>query len=73
MTENEFLRLGIGTVVSNRWQADIYFVIYNTDEMGTAYRGKKYLVYGAKQMDCGKNFVRIDIDNCQFWKIEGKI
>ena len=73
MTENEFLQLEIGIVVSNRWQADTYFNIYDTDQMGTAYRGKKYIVYGARQMDCDKNFVRIDIGNCQFWRILGGI
>ena len=60
MTENEFLRLGIGTVVSNRWQADIYFVIYNTDEMGTAYRGKNIWIWcqtnGLRQKFCKNRY-----------------
>lgn len=73
MTEKEFLQLRIGTVVSDRWQPGAYFVIYDDDQLGTAYRGKKYTVYGARQMDCDKNFVRIDIGNCQFWRIEGKM
>ena len=30
-------------------------------------------VYGAKQIDCDINFVRINIGNCQFWNIEGKV
>ncbi len=72
MTEYEFLQLEIGTVVSNRFDPDTYFIVYDTDEMGTAYRGKKHLVYGIRQMDCDKNFARIDIGNCQFWKVEGK-
>ena len=41
--------------------------------MGTAYKGRKYIVYGAKQIDCETNYARIDIDNCKFWKIEGRI
>lgn len=73
MTEYEFLQLEIDAVVSKRWQKDAYFIIYDTDQMSTAYRGKKYLVYGARQLDCGKNFARIDIGNCQFWNIEGKL
>lgn len=72
MTENEFLRLELGTVVSNRFDEEAFFVIYDTDQMGTAYRGKRYRVYGAKQIDGNMNFARIDIDNCQFWRIEGK-
>lgn len=72
MTESEFMRLKIGTVISNRFQKGLYFVIYDTDQIGTAYRGEKYRIYGAKQMDCDTCFVRISIGNCQFWKIEGK-
>lgn len=71
MTENEFLQLKIGTVVSNKWRKNTYFMIYDTDQMGTAYRGKKYIVYGARQMDHDKNLARIDIGNCQFWRVEG--
>ena len=44
MTENEFLQLKIGTVVSNKWKKNTHFMIYDTDQMGTAYRGKKYIV-----------------------------
>ncbi|MCM1101833.1 MAG: hypothetical protein NC079_09140 [Clostridium sp.] len=73
MMENEFLRLESGTVVSERFNENTFFVIYDTDELGTAYKGKRYRVYGAKQMDCDTNFARIDINNCQFWKIEGKV
>lgn len=73
MTENEFLRLEIGTVISDRFKANIYFVIDDIDQMGTAYKGRKYIVYGAKQIDCETNYARIDIDNCKFWKIEGRI
>lgn len=46
-------------------------MIYDTDQMGTAYRGKKYIVYGARQTDHDKNLARIDIGNCQFWRVEG--
>lgn len=73
MTENEFVRLEIGTVVSDRFHENILFVIYDTDQMGTAYKGKKYRVYGARQIDCDMNFIRISIGNCQYWKVEGKI
>lgn len=73
MAENDFLHLKPGTVISNRFHKNIYFVIYGTDEMGTAYRGNKYRVYGAKQIDCDANFIRIDLNNYQFWEIEGKI
>ena len=72
MTENEFLQLKIGTVASNKWKKNTYFMIYDTDQMGTAYRGEKYIVYGARQMDHDKNLARIDIGNCQFWRVEGK-
>ena len=72
MTQNEFLQLEIGTVVSARFETDTYFIIYDADQMGTAYKGKKYRVYGARQIDYDKKFARIDINNCQFWKIEGK-
>lgn len=65
MTENEFFQLEIGK--------DIYFVIYDTDQMGMAFKGKKHRVYGAKQIDCNTNFVRISINNYQFWNVEGKI
>ena len=71
MTENEFLQLKIGTVVSNKWKKNTHFMIYDTDQMGTAYRGKKYIVYGARQMDHDKNLARIDIGSCQFWRVEG--
>ena len=73
MTENEFLRLEIGTVISNRFKENRYFVIDDIDQMGTAYKGRKYIVYGAKQIDCETNYARIDIDNYKFWKIEGRI
>ena len=73
MTENEFLRLEINTVLSYRFNEGTFFMIYDTDEMGTAYKGKRYRVYGAKQIDCETNFARIDINNCHFWKIEGKL
>lgn len=73
MTESEFLQLKIDTVISNRFQKGIYFVIYDADQMGTAYRGERYRIYGARQMDCDTQFVRISIGNCPFWKIEGKI
>lgn len=73
MTKNEFLQLKLGTIVSCRFDEENYFVIYDTDQMGTEYRGKRYSVYGAKQMGCDTNMVRIDINNCPFWKIEGKI
>ena len=72
MTENEFLQLQLGTVVSSRFAEEIYFVIDDTDQMGTEYRGKRYRVYGARQIDCDTNMARIDINNCQFWKIKGK-
>lgn len=73
MTETEFLHLKPGTVVSNRFSEKTYFVIYGTDEMGTAYKGDKYRIYGAKQIDCETNFIRIDLDNFRFWTIEGKM
>ena len=73
MTENEFLRLEIGTVISDRFKENIYFVIDDIDQMDTAYKGRKYIVYGAKLIDCETNYARIDIDNCKFWKIEGRI
>ena len=73
MTENEFLRLEIGIVVSERFKEGAYYVVYDIDQMGTAYKGKRYRVYGAKQIDCDVNLARIDISNCQFWNIEGKI
>ena len=73
MTENEFLRLEIGAVISDRFKENIYFVIDDIDQMDTAYKGRKYIVYGAKQIDCETNYARIDIDNCKFWKIEGRI
>ena len=59
MTENEFLQLKIGTVVSNKWKKNTHFMIY------------EYIVYGARQMDHDKNLARIDIGNCQFWRVEG--
>lgn len=71
MTQKEFLQLETGMVVSTRLNQGVYFEIYDIDQMGTAYRGKRYRVYGAKKMDCDKHFARIDADNCQFWNIEG--
>lgn len=71
MTQKEFLQLETGMVVSNRFNHGVYFEIYDIDQMGTAYRGKRYRVYGAKQMNCDTHFARIDADNCQFWNIEG--
>ena len=73
MTESEFLHLEIGTVISDRFKENRYFIIDDIDQMGTAYKGRKYIVYGAKQIDCETNYARIDIDNCKFWKIEGRI
>ena len=73
MTENEFLKLEIGTVIFENSKEDTYFVIYDTDQMGTAYRGNKYRVYGAKQIDCDTHFVRISISNYPFWDIQRKI
>ena len=29
------------------------------------------ILYGARQMDHDKNLARIDIGNCQFWRVEG--
>lgn len=76
MTENEFLRLKIGTVVSVRSvgsKEKRYFVIYDTDQMGSAYRGQKYTVYGAKELDCEGSYTRIDRRNCKDWEIAGMI
>lgn len=73
MTESEFLHLEIGTVISDRFKENRYFIIDDIDQMGTAYKGRKYIVYGAKQIDCETNYARIDIHNCKFWKIEGRI
>ena len=73
MTESEFLHLEIGTVISDRFKENRYFIIDDIDQMSTAYKGRKYIVYGAKQIDCETNYARIDIDNCKFWKIEGRI
>lgn len=73
MTEQEFLQLQIGTVVSGRFHREDYFEIYSTDEMGTAYKGKRYRIYGARQIDRDTNFARISIHNCQFWSIEGRM
>ncbi|MCM1325500.1 MAG: hypothetical protein NC094_00170 [Bacteroidales bacterium] len=73
MTENEFLHLEIGTVVSSRFDEENFFVIYDTDQMGTEYGGKRARVYGAKQIDGNMKSARIDIGNCQFWKIEGRM
>ncbi|MDE5951125.1 MAG: hypothetical protein K2H12_06065 [Acetatifactor sp.] len=72
MTENEFLKLEIGTVIFEKSKEDTYFIIYDTDQMGTAYRGNKYRVYGAKQIDCDTHFVRISISNYPFWDIKEK-
>ena len=52
MTESEFLHLEIGTVISDRFKENRYFIIDDIDQMGTAYKGRKYIVYGAKQIDC---------------------
>ena len=71
MTENEFLRLEIGTVISDRFKENIYFVMDHIDQMGTAYKEQKHIIYGAKQIGCETNYARIDIGNCNFWKIEG--
>ena len=57
--------------ILHKWKKNTHFMIYDTDQMGTAYRGKKYIVYGARQMDHDKNLARIDIGNCQFWRVEG--
>ncbi len=73
MTKKEFLELKLDTVISARFNEGVYFVIYDTDQMGTAYRGEEYRIYGAKQIDCDTHTVRISINNCQFWKIEGKM
>lgn len=73
MTQKEFLQLEIGMVVSNRFDQGVYFEIFDIDQMGTAHRGKRYRVYGAKQMDCDTHFARIDINNCQFWNIDGAL
>lgn len=73
LTENEFLRLGLGTIVSSRFNKNVYFIIDDTDQIGTAYKGKRHIIYGAKQIGCETNYARIDIGNCNFWKIEGQM
>ena len=44
MTESEFLHLEIGTVISDRFKENRYFIIDDIDQMGTAYKGRKYIV-----------------------------
>lgn len=70
MTRYEFLRLKIGTVVENRLYEGEYYVIYGDDEMGSAYLGENFRVYGAKGVeDYNNKYVRIDIQNCSSWDI----
>ena len=78
MTEQEFLRLCRGTVVTDgasalrREKEPRYFVIYDEDVMGSAHRGKEHAVYAAEQFDSEDHVsIRIDRQNARFWEIAG--
>lgn len=70
MTEQEFLHLRTGTVIFDRFHENEKYIIYGTDEMGTAYKGNHHRVYGARQLGNDDHFVRIDLQNCQFWTVD---
>lgn len=72
MTEQEFLHLASGMVVAERFDSDVCYVIEDEDQMGTAYKGKPYRVYGARRLANGQ-MIRISLSNCQFWQIVGKV
>ena len=79
MTEQEFLRLRRGTVVTDsgsplyREQETRYFVIYDEDVMGSAHRGREHAVYAAGQFEpeASHGSIRIDCQNARFWEIAG--
>ncbi len=72
MTEKEFLRLGICSVVSNK--KGRLFVIYDDDVMGSAHRGREHAVYAAEALEGGlPSNIRIDKGNYVFYSIEGKM
>ncbi|MDD3415878.1 MAG: hypothetical protein PHY47_18045 [Lachnospiraceae bacterium] len=77
MEKWEFLQLKIDTVVSTRpfggkESNQEYYVIYDTDQFGSEYRGKEFCVYGANQLD-GDGCIRISSTNYQFFNVEGEI
>lgn len=70
MTEKEFCSLKYGTVVSERFNPEKYYVINDEDVFGITDKDLK--VYGATELD-GKHQIRISKENAQFWNIEGAV
>lgn len=73
MTESEFLWLKVNDVVSGRRDKDVYYVIRDTDCMGTEYRGKVHRVLLAERYDGVFGQVRIDRGNCDNFTVEGRL
>ncbi len=72
MTEQEFLRLRRGTVLTDRKNEVRYFVIYDEDVMGSLHRGRIFAVYAAEQFGSEDHCnIRIDCQNARFWEIAG--
>ena len=72
MTEEEFIWLRCGIVISDRFDKNKYYVIDSESVFGCEPTNNEDVVYGAKELD-GYSYIRIDKNNAQFWKIEGEI
>ncbi|MBP1047717.1 hypothetical protein I6N96_15620 [Enterococcus sp. BWM-S5] len=67
MTESEFRRLKIDTVVKNREEE--YWVVYDLDQFGGGSN-----VCGLRLLDSDvPKYARLSVNNYQFWQVAGKL
>lgn len=72
MTEREFFSLKYGTVVSERFNKEKYYVIDCEDVFGNGHMDKERIVYGATELE-GHAQARISKSNAHLWEIEGEM
>lgn len=72
MTDEEFLRLKIGTVVSWRFDKDTYYVVNQEDIFGNGNYTLDRMTFGARELG-GMRQIRISKNNASYWSVQGRI
>ena len=69
MTKYEFDHIKIHTVITDRFNSQDMFEIYDLDVFG----GDSRVLAGRQLNVDNTRYMRIDAGNCQFWNIVGKM
>ncbi|MFR4978914.1 MAG: hypothetical protein ACLUDG_08305 [Butyricicoccus sp.] len=72
MTDEEFFRLKVGTVVSCRFDKDTYYVVNQEDVFGNGNDIPDKRIFGARELD-GARQIRISKNNAKYWSVQGRI